>query len=415
MERNLFFILIDCLRADHCYGEQGSGKTPVLTRLRQNGTSFGQAIAAATTTTPCVGSIMTGVYPFAHGIRSLSGYKLSPECVTLAEILRRRGYQTCGMVTGPLLPETGLHRGFEAYQYRQHGEHLYSDWRKRLDAQLDRLARQREPWFLFLHLWELHVPCYLSSAFNRRQFGKARYERALSSLDHELGKILERIDLERTVVVLHGDHGERYERTIGERIIRKLKRHVLGWGAGRGWYKLGHGYHVYDFLVRVPLIFAGQGLFPGGTRIDAQVRQIDIMPTILEALGIGQDTGLKIHGESLLPMVSGERMEDLPALIEACGHVIRDPRRWLMGIRVPPWKYVFAPHDPKIPPELYHLGKDPTESTNLVNEQPAIAEELRTTINATQYRLEQGETDAPMSREEQDKVEERLRELGYID
>jgi len=335
--------------------------------------------------------------------------------VTLAEILRRRGYQACAMVTGPLLPETGLHRGFEAYQYRQREEHLYSDWRKRLNGQLDTLARQREPWFFFLHLWELHEPCYLSPTFNRRQFGKARYERALSSLDNELGKILERIDFERTIVVLHGDHGERYERTIVERVIRKLKRRVLGWSAGRGWYKLGHGYHVYDVLVRVPLIFVGQGLFPAGTRIDAQVRQIDILPTILEALGIGQDTELKIHGESLLPLVSGERMGDRPALIEACGQVIPDPRKRLMGIRVPPWKYVFAPHDPKILPELYRLHKDPSESTNLVNEQPAIAEELRAAINATQYRLEQGQTDAPMTREERKMVEERLRELGYID
>ncbi len=415
MGRNLFFILIDCLRADHCYGEQGSANTPVLSRLRQSGTSFDQTIAVATSTTPCVGSIMTGLYPFAHGIRSLSGYKLSPECVTLAEILRQRGYQTCAMVTGPLLPETGLHRGFETYQYRLHKEHLYSEWRKRLSAQLDRLARQREPWFLFLHLWELHVPCYLSPAFNRRQFGKARYERAISSLDYELGKILERIDLEHTVVVFHGDHGERYERTIVERVIRKLKRHLLGWGAGRGWYKLGHGYHVYDFLVRVPLIFVGQGLFPAGARIHAQVRQIDAMPTILEALGIAQDAELKIHGRSLLPFVRGERTGDLPALIEACGHVIHDPRKWLIGIRIPPWKYVFAPQNPKILPELYHLGKDPGESTNLVRQQPAIAEELRAAINASQYQLEHEETDAPMTREEQERVEKRLRELGYID
>ena len=78
MRRNLLFILIDCLRADLCYGEESSAKTPVLSRLRQQGTSFNQAIAVATFTTPCVASIMTGLYPFAHGIRSLKGHKLAP-------------------------------------------------------------------------------------------------------------------------------------------------------------------------------------------------------------------------------------------------------------------------------------------------------------------------------------------------
>lgn len=415
MRRNLFFILIDCLRADLCYGERGSAKTPVFSRLRQQGTSFNQAIAVATFTTPSVGSIMTGLYPFAHGIRSLSGHKLAPRCVTLAEILRQEGYQTHALATGPLLPETGLNRGFEAYHHRRGKEHLYTGWRSQLDTELDRLARQREGWFLFLHLWEIHAPRHLSPTFNRAEFGKTRYERALSSLDHELERILKRIDLAQTVVVLHGDHGERYERSIAERTIRKLKRHLLGWGAGRGWYKLGHGYHVYDFLVRVPLIFMGQGLFPAGTQIGAQVRQIDIMPTILDAMGIPLDHSVKIHGRSLLPLINGRQMEELPALIEACGLGNPDPRERLIGIRVPPWKYVFAPANPKIPAELYHLGEDPQETNNLVNQHPAIAEELRAAIAATQSGLGEEETSAPMTREEQEKVEERLRELGYID
>lgn len=414
MRRNLLFLLIDCLRADLCYGEQGSAKTPVFSRLRQEGTSFNQAIAVATFTTPSVGSIMTGLYPFAHGIRSLSGQKLAPGRATLAEILRHHGYQTRALATGPLLPETGLNRGFEAYHHRRGKEHLYTGWRSRLYAELDSLARLRESWFLFLHLWEIHVPRHLPPAFNRPEFGKTRYERALSSLDHEVGKILERVDLEQTVVILHGDHGERYERSIAERTIRKLKRHLLGWGAGRGWYKLGHGYHVYDFLVRVPLIFFGRGLFPAGTQIGAQVRQIDIMPTILEAMGLPMDQELMIHGRSLLPLIHGQQIEDLPALMEACGLGDPDPRQRLIGIRVPPWKYVFAPQNPKIPQELYHLGEDPYETKNLVSQHPAIVEELQCAIAAILSPLEE-ESVAPMTREEQEKVEERLRELGYID
>ncbi len=374
-------MLIDGLRADLCYGEQGSAKTPILSRLRQQGTSFNQAIAAASSTSPCVGSIMTSLYPFAHGLRHSVGYRLTPACRSLAESLRQHGYQTCAMVTGgSVLPDTGLNRGFDEYDIRERDEHLYSEWRKRLDAQLDRLARQREGWFFLLHLWEVHVPQYFSPSFNRPQFGKTRYERALSSLDHELGKILERIDLERTCIVLHGDHGERFENSILETAIRKAKFHLLGWGGGRGWYKLNHGYHVYEFLVRVPLLFIGRGLFPAGRQIETQVRQIDIMPTILEAMSIPLDQHMRIHGRSLLPLIRGEQSGELPALMEASADAIPDSRSWLRGIRVPPWKYVYAPRNPKIRPELYHLGEDPRESTNLLDRYPSIAQSLRRTI-----------------------------------
>ena len=159
----------------------------------------------------------------------------------------------------------------------------------------------------------------------------------------------------------------------------------------------------------------GQGLFPADTQIDAQVRQIDIMPTIIDAVGIPLDQDVKIHGRSLLPLIRGKQMEELPALVEACGLGNPDPRQRLMGIRIPPWKYVFAPQNPRIPPELYHLGQYPLESKNLVDQHPAVAEKLQTAIDATLSGLGGEGAAAPMTREEEEKVEERLRELGYID
>lgn len=382
MQRNLLFILIDCLRADYCYGERGSAQTPVFNRLRRQGTWFNQAIAASANTTPSVGSIMTGLYPFAHGLRQRgSGYRLSPSCSTLAEVLRGHGYLTCALVSEKSLePEGGLNRGFEVYKLRRGEDHLYSGWRESLETELVRLARQRNPWFLFLHLRELHVPRYLSKPFHRAEFGKTRYERALSSLDQEVGKILERIDLDHTLVIVLGDHGERFERSILEWAIRKAKHHVLGWPGGRGWYKLTHGYQVYDYLVRVPLLLLGRGVFPPDTLIDAQVRQIDIMPTILETLGVPMGGAVRIHGRSLLPVVKGEQVEELPALTEASGKAIPDPRDWLTAVRMPPWKYIFAAQNPSIPAELYHLRDDPRESKNLIDQHPAIAESLQWTF-----------------------------------
>jgi len=229
-------------------------------------------------------------------------------------------------------------------------------------------------------LWEVHVPQFLPPDFNRPDFGKSRYERALSFLDHDLGKLLERMDPEQTMIVLHGDHGERFENSIIETAIRKAKFHLLGWTGGKGWYKLNHGYHVYDFLVRVPLLFIARGVVPAGRQIDAQVRQIDVMPSILEALGISMEPGARLHGRSLLPLMKGEQMKELPALMEACDRAIFNPQDWLRGVRVPPWKYVFAPQNPRIRPELYHLSEDPGEKRNLVDQYPTIADSLRRTI-----------------------------------
>ena len=78
--------------------------------------------------------------------------------------------------------------------------------------------------------------------------------------------------------------------------------------------------------------------------------------------------------------MKGEQMKELPALMEACDRAIFNPQDWLRGVRVPPWKYVFAPQNPRIRPELYHLGEDPSEKRNLVDQYPTIADSLRRTI-----------------------------------
>lgn len=413
--RNILFILVDCLRADAVSGKDRGTVTPTIDGLMARGTYFSQAISTTSTTTPCVASLLTGNYPFAHGIRTLNGYKLNGECVTLPQVLKKYGYHTYAMVTGPLSPVTGLDRGFDEYEYRTLQTYLSDDWGEKLRSRLREKAL-REPWFVFLHLWEIHKPRKIRQGFDSKRFGSDPYERAVSSLDPELARLLE-LAGDDTLIILHGDHGENREavrRSLLFRFYHRLKRR-LAYPVDMRFYKIGHGFHVYDFLIRVPLLFVGPGIFPGAKVVPNQVRQIDIFPTLADALGL--DIPLPTQGQSLVPLMKGKSLPEVPAHVAASGEMLDGPTNWRVGIRTSEWKYVFAPQNPGIPQELYHLRGDPQEWRNLVKRQPAVAEELKQQlleiISGTYYvgDVAAGEE---MSEKEKKAMEERLKELGYL-
>ena len=377
-KKNVLFLLVDCLRADKCWGEERSCKTPTIDSLCQKGTIFSQAITTTTTTTPSVASILTGLYPFQHGVRSLRGYKLKSYCTTMAEILRRKGYNTYAEVSGSLDPAIGLDRGFDEYHFRHYRDDIYSEFGEDL---LNKFQSNhfKEPWFVFVHFMALHPSNRMLKKFDRNSIGKNTYEKAVSSLDGYLGKLLEKVDSD-AIIVLHADHGEKIlEGKIDEYLYRLIRRYQwfkrkIGLKTQRTWRTLFHGFHVYEYLVRVPLILFGEGTFPEGKIITQQVRQIDILPTIVDALDLN---GTKVEGRSLMPLINGEKMEELPACMEACGVVIPDKTKWLRGIRTSEYKFMYAPYNKEVPEELYDLKGDPDEKKNIVKERPEIAQILK--------------------------------------
>jgi len=379
VKRNCLFIVVDCLRADKCWGENKTARTPNIDSLCRRGTIFTQAIATTTTTSPSFSSILTGLYPFGHGVRSLYGYKLKPAAKTLAQVFAENGYHTYAEVTGPLMPQIGISKGFDHYHLRDKSENMYSSW---YDNLLARFAAKQfeEPYFIFIHFFELHMPRLVAREYDNGNFGKNRYERALSSLDARLGKLLSCVD-DNTVIILHADHGEKFPETMIDQTFLTLRAYYsrLKRRLGKTDSKLhlvGHGFHVYDYLVRVPLVFVGKDIFPKATVIRDQVRQIDIFPTIAEALELKYDYS-RIHGRSLLPLINGEAMPEIPAYCEACGAVLPDKTRWLVGIRTSKYKYVFGPYANDIPDELYDLERDPNEKKNIVAKSPEVARELK--------------------------------------
>ena len=124
----------------------------------------------------------------------------------------------------------------------------------------------------------------------------------------------------------------------------------------------------------MPLLFAGRDIFPLGKVIPDQVRQIDFAPTLLDALGL---ICLSRFTARALPRLKGESVAETPAHVAASGEMLDGPKNWRVGIRTTEWKYIFAPQNPDIPEELYHLLSDPHERRNLTKSRGTQAEELK--------------------------------------
>jgi arylsulfatase A-like enzyme len=355
---------------------------------------------------------LTGTYSFVHGIRSIFGLKLNPEILSLVETLRTCGYQTYAEVSGPLFPETGLDRGFAKYHFREGSAYLSTAWGADLRRRL-RSAEFSSPWFLFLHLWELHHHRHIPPEFASRTYGRNRYERALSSLDAQLATLLALLP-PNTLVVLHGDHGERIVKTDLRYRAYRLWRDLFGRTTAK---REGHEMDVSEDLIRVPLVFTwldggGHQLWPAGKQVAQLVRQVDLLPTVLDLIDVPVPSDL--HGQSLKAALVADAPLHLEAYVEAFLRVRSDPRDRRVGWRTEEWKYIYVPQNPRLPEELYHLRKDPRERHNLASRRPEVALALRQRIESLQQGPLAPSPGIAMSEAEKVAIEKRLSDLGYM-
>lgn len=378
MMRNVLLLTIDAFGADKCW-EKCSSLIPALNCLKSQGVVCSQAIAATSSTTSSIASIHTGLYPKQHGIESTYGYHLKDSVTPLAEILKTNGYNTFANVGGPLFPKTGLNRGFDNYTYRA-SEFVPRLWRwgvviKRMELnnfllrrEAKSIFRKQSPWFYWIHLLHLH---------NRwrgktwvKNFKLSDYENAFSSLDKIIHFIISSVDLENTILVVCADHGH----------------HVTSLDPPRPEVKWpeGHGFHIYDTLVHVPLFFIAKGLVPQHVTVERQVSSVDILPTITDLLGL--DRPPQGVGESIVGLMNHKQSDQADmashnkyAYMEACGGFFKHTgQAFLMGIRTEKWKYVMSQdlHSGR-EPELYDLAHDADELYNVRKNFPEIEKNMR--------------------------------------
>ncbi len=431
---NVLFVCIDALRSDFALGDYGSEK-PFFDFFEREGTAFDTMIAAASSTTPCVSSYMTGSYPPDHGVLSLRDFTLDDDVTTLAEVFDAAGYETNAHVTGPITADTGLDAGFDSYEYRTRDETVYTDWFDEFRADV---ADASDPWFEYLHLWEAHVHRDLPPDATDDEI---EYDASVRGVAEKLERLLEAIDLSNTIVAVTGDHGESiHDGTLRHKaaviglnqvpipLTGKRSRHVRndveeslrargieledfynslrrfsGVEFPNAFHRVGHSYHVYDFLTRVPFALAGPGV-PAGRSVDDQVRQVDIFLTLLSAAGLEWPS--EVSGQDLLD----GRIDHRPAYLRGVGSE-QERGRWLDGVRYDGWKFVKG-RDRNIR-QLFDLEADPDELHNVVDDHPDVVARLEAMVDDHVAR-ERDRGEEGISEDAEQRMTNRLEELGYL-
>jgi len=381
---NLLLITLDTLRADALEGEgPRRAPTPVLDRLGAQAVVFPRAHSHNVMTLPSHANILTGLYPYQHGVRDNLGFVL-PETVPIAaEILGREGFATAAVVGAfPLDARFGLARGFDLYDDALPlgggaGEPTLAE--RRGDEVVERgLAWWREHEgkrrFLWLHLYDPHAPYTPPEPFASR-FADRPYLGEVAATDAFLEPILEGFLEGReapTLVIVTSDHGE----GLGEH------------------GELTHGLFAYETTLRVPLILWAPGLEPGESSWPA--RHVDVLPTMLDASGVAIPAGLA--GRSLLGLSGPEPT----TYFEALGPNLN--RGWapLRGVIEGDEKFISLPIV-----ELYDLAEDPAEKRNLASERRARLRDLAGLVpEESTWPPERAEISA--------EAEAALRSLGYV-
>jgi len=404
---NVVIVTFDTTRADHigAYGYDGAS-TPNIDRLAREGTLFRQAFTAVPITLPSHTTIMTGRYPTGHGVRDNGIFTVPEEELTLAEILRNEGYRTAAAVGSfPLTAQFGLDQGFELFDDRVSPG--FEDFlaRRRLPKSglfFDerRAARvneavypwleehHREPFFLWVHYFDPHQPQVPPPPYDQLFAGRS-YDGEIAYADESLGTLLDRLRelgvYERTLVVFTSDHGE----GLGEH------------------HEDTHSILAYNTTLHVPLVMR----IPRGPTawvVDERVGTVDIVPTVLELLGLAVPEG--IHGRSLTPLLDfggGEAKPPRPYYAETLSPRLLNGWGELRGIFSGRFKYIHGPE-----PELFDLEEDPGEIVNLASERPEVAETLYGELNTLIRR--QADSRGEARREIDDETLRRLESLGYL-
>jgi len=435
----VFLIVVDTLRPDRlsCYGHTGH-ETPHIDRLAGMGVRFERAQSVASWTIPSMGSIMTSLYPTQLGLveapappdkrfkwrerRDQRAYSIPLAERTLAEIFQEEGFRTAAFVNQPgLIVGEGFSQGFTDWYYPDTPSSIrhrvpgisveYKPWGPflKMAAALDgKLVRELNGWldrhadekmFVWLHLLTPHRPYNPPAGYRtspRRRSSIESYDGEVRYIDKLIGDVLASIETHvgpsRSLVVFTSDHGEAF----GEHDMFE------------------HGHTLHREVIHVPLILAADGL-PSDRVVDSYVRTIDILPTILDIVGVGPGAPEDVRGSSILPIINGETA-DRPVFSE--GMLYGSTERSLIANG---HKLMYEEQDDRY--ALFDLSEDPDEERDVTELRTEPATDMREGLwefyddLALDYdsRRATAAEDSTIADEEARRALDALRSLGYID
>jgi arylsulfatase A-like enzyme len=391
---NVLLVTLDTTRADRLsiYGFQ-TASMPAMERLAREGVVFQRATTVAPLTLPAHCSLLTGLYPLHHGVRDNADLPLDAAHPTLAQMLHDRGFRTAAFVASSVLAsDRGVARGFDTYRDTRKTSDAGSSLDTRrpgnevVDEALTWLTGHEDrPFFAWVHLYDAHAPYRPPEPF-RSRYAADPYEGGLAFADSQVNRLIEWLEsqhqLDRTLVIVAGDHGE----ALGDH------------------GELEHGMFLYESVMHVPLVMRVPGVAP--RRIDGITSLVDVLPTVLGLLGLPAGAG---DGLDLSRAIRrGEEPSDRVIYSESLY-----PRRFgwaaLRAVRAGQIKFIEAPR-----PEVYDLNADAFEEHDLSHDRPDLVATMRARLETLVHSAPPDRVEPQGARAAAPDELRALRSLGYV-
>ena len=396
---NLLLVTLDTTRADRmgAYGNKDI-ETPTFDRLAREGVLFDQAVSVAPLTLPVHSSMMTGKFPPEHGVRDNGGFFLGPEQLTLAEVLKSKGYKTGAFIGAYVLDSKwGINQGFDTYYDKfDLSENraislaaIQRPGNEVVDQALPWIEQAKDgPFFAWVHLYDAHAPYKPPEPFATR-YKAHPYNGEIAFADSQVARVIAKLQVlglyDRTVIMVMGDHGE----SLGDH------------------GEAAHGFFIYNSTMHVPFAIRAPFSLTQHREVADPVRSVDIMPTALDLLGIAPPGG--ISGVSVAPLMTGARRElGLDAYSEAIYPLYHYGWSDLRSLRSGRFRVIDAPR-----PELFDEDRDPQEKTNLYAERRQLADRMITQLRAQEASFRRINSSIPNASVDPD-ARQRLAALGYV-
>ncbi len=409
---NVLIVTMDTTRADHirAYGHSWI-ETPTLNRLAREGVLFERFYSHIPLTLPAHTSIFTGTVPLYNGVIDNGAYRVPAKLETMAEALKKNGYQTAAFISAAVLRKVfKLDQGFdhwdeEELEEQEEGSVLVAErlGNKTADASMAWLSEHHDkPFFMWVHFYDPHATYDPPEEY--KLLYPSKYDGEIAFMDKQIGRLFDKLKelkvYDDTIIICLGDHGE----GLGEHD------------------EPTHSNFIYEGTQHIPMIARFPNMTRPGTRIKTIASQIDVLPTVLDYLGI--EIPAQASGESLWGLIDGATPPpaDRFAYMESKSVFLHYGWAPLSGLVNKEYKYIKSPK-----PLLFDLEDDPKELKNLIeggcdDEDPAKRDACKQ-ANIMRSRLDGLESEWSRDKLESAELEEgdlspeimaQLDALGYV-
>ena len=452
---NVILVVIDTLRPDHlgAYG-YGRNTSPSIDKLADEGVSFANTYCTLSRSDASMTSMLTGLYPYSHGVRMVWGNKRNPSIISLPEILQSHGYVTGCIRSGGELHE-GFGKGFRDFDLMSwkiknkikrgiykifNPDNFLGTAEQRVTTAIKWIdSNKNKKFFLMLHSNDLHWPYPVPKPYEHMFDAEYRGEHDFATMCKgtitrgELIFGLKKLPKEEVNhAIAHYDGGIRYIDYHLKRLFDFLKAKNIyddtliiltadhGENFGEHGFYFQHGASLYETSLKVPLILKIPNKKIINKKIDAKIQVLDIMPTVLDVLSIPLVDN--IEGKSLLPLIDEKvsSIRDFVFTESIEEHFPGNKRVYMKGVEgkwrtmiVGDWKIIYIPHPEKNIFELYNIKNDRSENLNLIDTEKKKAEEMK--IKIIDFMKSQSNEGEPMVEDLTERSKKLLIQAGYLE